>query len=169
MPPLALMSAIAARAGKLHVAILRDRAGHRPDDRHLDVFRHGARLMAIAIQPASSALPVVNFIRKSPSVVVNVPVVFACARSLLTAFVISNNDLGVLSALFSNKTFIFHAIKQEFSSANQLHPAETSGVNRIKIRIKSALFTLRRSALCWLTIRLLTIYSEMPVQKHIAQ
>ncbi|CVH28418.1 Uncharacterised protein [Serratia marcescens] len=30
-----------ARAGKLHVAILRDRTGHRPDDRHLDVFRHG--------------------------------------------------------------------------------------------------------------------------------
>ncbi|MND65359.1 hypothetical protein D3C80_567250 [compost metagenome] len=27
-------------AGEFHIAILRHRAGHRPDDRHLDVFRH---------------------------------------------------------------------------------------------------------------------------------
>ncbi|MNF00511.1 hypothetical protein D3C80_1993500 [compost metagenome] len=26
--------------GKLHIAILCDRAGHRPDDRHLNVFCH---------------------------------------------------------------------------------------------------------------------------------
>ncbi|MGP0885078.1 hypothetical protein, partial [Serratia sp. CY74308] len=77
-------------------------------------FAMAAWLMAIAIQPASSALPVVNFIRESPSVVVNVPVVFACTGSLLTAFVISNNDLGALSALFSNKTLFFMPLNRNF-------------------------------------------------------
>jgi hypothetical protein len=41
-------------------------------------FAIAACPIAIAIQPANNALPFVNFIRKSPSVVVNVPVVFAC-------------------------------------------------------------------------------------------